>query len=123
MTNEQLNHLFTADFDRYLMPKYIKPMLHYNKNDVFLVCEIARQKPDEIKLRYSLGHALNLIFYVVLEVILLINFLISSILNVVDLKKLLLKIFVLKELLYHLNVLYFLILNLRLNNFKTYLKK
>lgn len=43
MTNEQLNHLFVADFNRYLMPKYIKPMLHYNKNDVFLVCEIARQ--------------------------------------------------------------------------------
>lgn len=60
MTNEQLNHLFTADFDRYLMPKYVKPMLHYNKNDVFLVCEIARQKPDEIKLRYSLGHAFKL---------------------------------------------------------------
>ena len=60
MTNEQLNHLFVADFDRYLMPKYIKPMLHYNKNDVFLVCEIARQKPDEIKLRYSLGHAFKL---------------------------------------------------------------
>ena len=60
MTNEQLNHLFTADFNRYLMPKYIKPMLHYNKNDVFLVCEIARQKPDEIKLRYSLGHAFKL---------------------------------------------------------------
>lgn len=62
MTNEQLNHLFVADFDRYLMPKYIKPMLHYNKNDVFLVCEIARQKPDEIKLRYSLGHAFGLNF-------------------------------------------------------------
>lgn len=60
MTNEQLNHLFVADFDRYLMPKYIKPMFHYNKNDVFLVCEIARQKPDEIKLRYSLGHAFKL---------------------------------------------------------------
>lgn len=62
MTNEQLNHLFTGDFNRYLMPKYIKPMLHYNKNDVFLVCEIARQKPDEIKLRYSLGHAFGLNF-------------------------------------------------------------
>ena len=60
MTNEQLNHLFTADFNRYLLPKYVEPMLHYNKNDVFLVCEIARQKPDEIKLRYSLGHAFKL---------------------------------------------------------------
>lgn len=60
MTNEQLNHLITNDFDRYILPKYVKPMLHYNKNDVYLVCETARQKPDEIKLRYSLGAAFNL---------------------------------------------------------------
>lgn len=60
MTNEQLNHLITNDFNRYILPKYVKPMLHYNKNDVYLVCEIARQKPDEIKLRYSLGAAFNL---------------------------------------------------------------
>lgn len=60
MTNEQIGHLITNDFDRYILPKYIKPMLHYNKNDVYLVCEIARQKPDEIKLRYSLGAAFNL---------------------------------------------------------------
>lgn len=60
MSNEQLNSLITNDFNRYIIPKYIKPMLHYNKNDVFLVCEIARQKPDEIKLRYSLGHAYKL---------------------------------------------------------------
>ena len=60
MTNEQLNHLITNDFDRYILPKYVEPMLHYNKNDVYIVCEIARQKPDEIKLRYSLGAAFNL---------------------------------------------------------------
>ena len=60
MTNEQLTHLITNDFDRYILPKYVEPMLHYNKNDVYLVCEIARQKPDEIKLRYSLGAAFNL---------------------------------------------------------------
>ena len=60
MTNDQLNRLITNDFDRYILPRYIEPMLHYNKNDVFLVCEIARQKPDEIKLRYSLGHAFHL---------------------------------------------------------------
>lgn len=60
MTNEQLNHLITNDFNRYILPKYVEPMLHYNKNDVYLVCEIARQKPDEIKLRYSLGAAFNL---------------------------------------------------------------
>ena len=54
---EQLNILCTNDFDRYVLPKYIEPMLHYNKNDVFLVCEIVRQKPDEVKLRYSITNA------------------------------------------------------------------
>ena len=57
---KQLNVLITTDFDRYVLPKYVEPMLHYNKNDVFLVCEIARQKPDEIRLRYSIGSAFNL---------------------------------------------------------------
>ena len=91
MSNEQLNSLITNDFNRYILPKYIKPMLHYNKNDVFLVCEIARQKPDEIKLRYSLSHAYG------------INFLCSARSNIV-LVKMLLKIFVLKELLLDLSV-------------------
>lgn len=62
MTNDELNHLITNDFDRYVLPKYVEPMLHYNKNDVYLVCEIARQKPEEIKLRYSLGAAYKLNF-------------------------------------------------------------
>lgn len=60
MSVEELNSLITNDFDRYVLSKYIHDMLHYNKNDVFLVCEIARQKPDEIKLRYSLGAAFKL---------------------------------------------------------------
>lgn len=72
MTNEQLNHLITADFNRYLLPKYIEPMLHYNKNDVFLCCEMVRQKPDEVILRYSLGHAYG------------INFLCSARSNIAD---------------------------------------
>lgn len=72
MTNEQLNAIITNDFDRYILPKYIKPMLHYNKNDGYIVCEIARQKPDEIKLRYSLGAAYN------------INFLCSARSNIAD---------------------------------------
>ena len=55
-----LNQLITNDFDRYILPKYVEPMLYYNKNDVFLVCEIARQMPDEIKLRYSLSSAFKL---------------------------------------------------------------
>lgn len=54
---EELNKLIVNDFDRYVLPKYIEPMLYYNKNDVFLVCEIVRQKPDEIKLRYSITAA------------------------------------------------------------------
>ena len=57
MPLNQLNMLITTDFDRYVLPKYIQPMLYYNKNDVFLVCEIVRQKPDEVKLRYSITNA------------------------------------------------------------------
>ena len=53
----QLNKLITNDFDRYILPKYIEPMLTYNKNDVFIVCEIVRQKPDETRLRYSISNA------------------------------------------------------------------
>lgn len=56
---QQLNVLCTNDFDRYVLNKYIEPMLHYNKNDVFLVCEIVRQKPDEVKLRYSITNAFD----------------------------------------------------------------
>ena len=54
MSLAHINELITNDFDRYVLPKYIEPMLYYNKNDVFLVCEMARQKPDEIKLRYAI---------------------------------------------------------------------
>ena len=57
MDLNQINMLITNDFDRYVLPKYVKPMLYYNKNDVFIVCETARQKPDEIKLRYSITDA------------------------------------------------------------------
>lgn len=60
LTIDELNKLITNDFDRYVLEEYIESMLHYNKNDVFLVCEIARQKPDEIRLRYSLSAAFNL---------------------------------------------------------------
>ena len=54
---EQLNKLITNDFDRYVLPQYIEPMLKYNKNDVFIVCEMARLFPDEIRLRYSITNA------------------------------------------------------------------
>lgn len=55
-----INNLGINDFDRYVLPKYVSPMLHYNKNDVFIVCEMIRQKPDEIKLRYSIEHAFGI---------------------------------------------------------------
>ena len=55
-----LNKLITNDFERYILPKYVEPMLYYNKNDVFIVCEMVRQKPDEIKLRYSITHAFGI---------------------------------------------------------------
>lgn len=54
---EQLNKLITNDFDRCVLPQYIEPMLKYNKNDVFIVCEMARLFPDEIRLRYSITSA------------------------------------------------------------------
>jgi hypothetical protein len=54
-TLEELNNISLNDFDRYVLPEYIKPMLDYNINDVFIVCEICRLKPDEIKLRYSIS--------------------------------------------------------------------
>ena len=60
MELKYLNKLITNDFDRYVLPKYVEPMLYYNKNDVFLVCEMARQKPDEVKLRYSITSAFGI---------------------------------------------------------------
>lgn len=57
MSLEELNFIIVNDFDRYVLPKYVEQMLHYNKNDVFLCCEMVRQKPDEVKLRYSITNA------------------------------------------------------------------
>ena len=57
LTLSELNRLITNDFERYVLPKYVEPMLYYNKNDVFLCCEMVRQKPDEVKLRYSITNA------------------------------------------------------------------
>lgn len=57
LTLSEINKLITNDFERYVLPKYIEPMLYYNKNDVFLCCEMVRQKPDEVRLRYSITNA------------------------------------------------------------------
>jgi hypothetical protein len=42
------------------MPEYVDDMLHYNLNDVYIVCEMARMKPDEIKLRYAISNAFGI---------------------------------------------------------------
>lgn len=42
-------------WDRYIIDEYIPDMMHYNKNDVFIVCEIVRLNPDEIKSRYAVS--------------------------------------------------------------------
>ncbi|AXF52210.1 MAG: hypothetical protein [crAssphage sp. isolate ctcc615] len=60
LTLDELNKLITNDFDRYVLPSCVEPMLYYNKNDVFLCCEMVRQKPDEVKLRYSLSQAFGI---------------------------------------------------------------
>jgi hypothetical protein len=59
MTNEELTKLIRP-FDRYIIEEYVAPMLHYNKNDVFIVCEAVRQKIDEIRLRYSISSAYHI---------------------------------------------------------------
>lgn len=53
MPAEQLN-ILVEEFDRYIIEEYRDKLLTYNLNDVFIVCEIARQNPDEIRLRYSI---------------------------------------------------------------------
>lgn len=42
-------------WDRYILPEYIPDMMHYNKNDVFICCEIIRLNMDEINLRYNIS--------------------------------------------------------------------
>ena len=116
MSLEHLNELITNDFERYVLPKYVEPMLYYNKNDVFLVCEMARQKPDEIKLRYSITQAFK------------VNVLCSARANIAD--KLTIAFYSKMSGLHQSQfekgrterTRLSLILNLRLNNFKIYLK-
>lgn len=60
MTINEVRRLLDNDFERCVLPKYIPDMLHYNKNDVFLVGEIVRQNPDEVRLRYGLHKAFGI---------------------------------------------------------------
>lgn len=59
LSNEQLTKLISS-FDRCIISDYIPPMMYYNKNDVFIVCEAVRQKSSEIKLRYSISKSYNI---------------------------------------------------------------
>lgn len=52
----QLNKLIDK-WDRYIIPEWIDEMMHYNENDVFIVCEMIRLFIEEIKLRYSITNA------------------------------------------------------------------
>lgn len=60
MSIEEVRRLLDSDFDRCVLSKYIPKMLHYNRNDVFLVAEMVRQNPDEVKLRYGLHKAFDI---------------------------------------------------------------
>ena len=58
-TIEELNK-YIDKWDRYILDKYIPSMMHYNRNDVFIVCEIVRLYWQEIKLRYTISRSYNI---------------------------------------------------------------
>ena len=50
----QVNKLVDK-WDRYIIPEWIDDIMHYNLNDVFIVCEMIRLYIDEIRLRYNIS--------------------------------------------------------------------
>lgn len=54
MNTDKLNRLIDK-WDRYIIDEWIPDMMHYNLNDVYIVCEIVRLNPDEIKSRYAVS--------------------------------------------------------------------
>lgn len=54
LSPDKLNKLIDK-WDRYILDEYIPDMMHYNLNDVYIVCEIVRLNPDEIKSRYAVS--------------------------------------------------------------------
>lgn len=54
MSDIQINRLVDK-WDRYIIDEWIPDMMHYNLNDVYIVCEIVRLNPDEIKSRYAVS--------------------------------------------------------------------
>lgn len=56
LTTEELNKIVNK-WDRYIIDEWIPDIMHYNANDVFIVCEMFRLYIDEIKLRYQISKA------------------------------------------------------------------
>lgn len=56
LSAEQLNKL-VEKWDRYIIDEWIADMMHYNLNDVYIVCEMIRLNIDEIRLRYNISKA------------------------------------------------------------------
>jgi hypothetical protein len=54
LPSEQINKLVNK-WDRYILDEWIPDMMHYNENDVFIVCEMIRLFIDEIRLRYNIS--------------------------------------------------------------------
>ena len=54
MESDKLNRLIDK-WDRYIIDEWIPDMMRYNLNDVYIVCEIVRLNPDEIKSRYAVS--------------------------------------------------------------------
>lgn len=54
MTAEQINNL-VGKWDRYIIPEWIPDIMHYNLNDVYIVCEMIRLYIDEVRLRYNIS--------------------------------------------------------------------
>ena len=50
----QVNKLVDK-WDRYIIPEWIDDIMHYNLNDVFIVCEMIRLYIDEVRLRYNIS--------------------------------------------------------------------
>ena len=44
-------------WDRYMIPEYEADTMYYNRNDVFILCEITRLYADEIRLRYNISRS------------------------------------------------------------------
>lgn len=54
-----LNRL-VGKWDRFIMPEWVNHTMHYNRNDVFIVCEMVRLYKDEITSRYSISRSFNI---------------------------------------------------------------